>query len=127
MRYRFHEKVVSGKEVFLYRPREVNISGNYHAFFAKMDSGRKIFLQRPHLTRIVRCDMALTVNLYYTGKNGSARQFAEEMVSRGIVEAIRAQEGNERYEYFFPMEDEETVLLIDRWKNQEALDIHHRG
>ncbi len=71
--------------------------------------------------------MAITVNLYYTGENGSARQFAEEMVSRGIVEAIRAQEGNERYEYFFPMEDEETVLLIDRWKNQEALDIHHRG
>lgn len=70
--------------------------------------------------------MAITVNLYYTGKNGSARQFAEEMVSRGIVEAVRAQEGNERYEYFFPMDDEETVLLIDRWKNQEALDIHHR-
>lgn len=71
--------------------------------------------------------MAITVNLYYTGKNGSARQFAEEMVSLGIAEAVRAQEGNERYEYFFPMDDEETVLLIDRWKNQEALDIHHKS
>lgn len=71
--------------------------------------------------------MAITVNLYYTGKNGSARKFAEEMVSRGIVEAVRAQEGNERYEYFFSMDDEETVLLIDRWKNQEALDIHHKS
>ena len=26
--------------------------------------------------------MSLTVNLYYTGKNGSARKFAEEMESR---------------------------------------------
>ena len=46
--------------------------------------------------------MSLTVNLYYTGTNGSAR-----------------------YEYFFPMDDPETVLLIDRWRDQEALDRHH--
>lgn len=70
--------------------------------------------------------MSITVNLYYTGKNGSARKFAEEMVDSGIVDKIRAEEGNERYEYFFPMDDPETVLLIDRWRNQEALDIHHK-
>ena len=71
--------------------------------------------------------MSIIVNLYYTGQNGNARKFAEEMTARGIVEAIRAEEGNERYEYFFPMEDAETVLLIDRWKDQEALDIHHKS
>ena len=49
------------------------------------------------------------------------------MVSRGIVAKIRAEEGNEKYEYFFPMEDGETVLLIDRWENKEALDIHHKS
>ena len=71
--------------------------------------------------------MSIIVNLYYSGKDGSARKFAEEMTARGIVDAVRAEEGNERYEYFFPMEDAETVLLIDRWKNQEALDIHHKS
>lgn len=71
--------------------------------------------------------MSITVNLYYTGKNGSARAFAEEMVSSGIVAEVRAEEGNERYEYFFPMDDPETVLLIDRWKDQHALDIHHKS
>jgi len=71
--------------------------------------------------------MSLTVNLYYTGKNGSGRRFAEEMVSSGIVDEVRAEEGNERYEYFFPMDDPETVLLIDRWRDQEALDIHHKS
>ncbi len=70
--------------------------------------------------------MAITVNLYYTGKNGSARAFAEEMVSSGIVEKVRAEEGNLRYEYFFPMDDPETVLLIDKWQDQKALDIHHK-
>ena len=71
--------------------------------------------------------MALTVNLYYTGKDGSARRFAEEMVASGIVERVRAQSGNLRYEYFFPMEDPETVLLIDQWADQTALDIHHKS
>lgn len=71
--------------------------------------------------------MSITVNLYYTGVNGSARRFAEEMMASGIVAAVRAEEGNERYEYFFPMEDEETVLLIDRWRDQAALDFHHKS
>ena len=67
----------------------------------------------------------ITVNIYYTGRNGSARAFAEEMTARGIVAAIRAEEGNLRYEYFFPMDDPETVLLIDRWRDQAAIDAHH--
>ena len=67
----------------------------------------------------------ITVNLYYTGTNGSARAFAEEMVRTGVVSAIRAEDGNLRYEYFFPMEDPETVLLIDQWRDQEAIDAHH--
>ena len=69
--------------------------------------------------------MSITVNLYYKGTNGSARAFAEEMEARGIADAIRAEEGNERYEYFIPMNDAETVLLIDSWKDQESLDKHH--
>ena len=69
--------------------------------------------------------MAITVNIYYLGKDGNAKKFAEEMIARGIVKDIRGEEGNLRYEYFFPMEDEETVLLIDSWKNQHAIDTHH--
>lgn len=70
--------------------------------------------------------MSITVNIYYTGTNGNARKFAEEMIARGIVADIRAEEGNERYEYFFPMEDPETLLLIDRWRDQAVLDVHHK-
>lgn len=69
--------------------------------------------------------MAITVNLYYTGEKGAARSFAREMTDAGIVDRIRAEEGNLRYEYFFPMDDPETVLLIDSWADQQALDVHH--
>ena len=67
----------------------------------------------------------ITVNLYYTGVNGKARLFAQEMESSGTAAAIRAEKGNIRYEYFFPMNDPETVLLIDAWESQEAIDAHH--
>ena len=71
--------------------------------------------------------MSITVNIYYTGQNGSARAFAEEMAASGIVDDVRREEGNEKYEYFFPMEDPETVLLIDRWRDQAAIDRHHKS
>ena len=71
--------------------------------------------------------MSLTINIYYTGENGSAKKFVEEMISKGIVEQVRKERGNKRYEYFFPENDPETVLLIDCWENQEALDLHHKS
>ena len=67
----------------------------------------------------------ITVNLYYRGINGKARAFAEEMESSGIADAIRAEAGNLRYEYFQPIDDPETVLLIDSWSDQAAIDAHH--
>lgn len=67
----------------------------------------------------------ITINIYYTGENNNARKFAEEMEQSGTVAAIRKEAGNKRYEYFYPKNDEQTVLLIDTWENQEALDKHH--
>ena len=71
--------------------------------------------------------MAITVNIYYTGINGNARRFEEEMELSGTADAIRAEAGNLRYEYFYPAKDPETVLLIDSWTDQEAIDVHHQS
>ena len=68
----------------------------------------------------------LTVLIRYKGEKGNARKFVQEMISSGVVDQIRKEDGNIRYEYFFPMEDEESVLLVDSWVNQEALDKHHQ-
>ena len=70
-------------------------------------------------------NMSITVNLRYTGVDGNAKKFAEEMVSSGTVAAIRAEKGNLRYEYFQSLDDPETILLIDSWVDQEAIDAHH--
>ena len=69
----------------------------------------------------------ITVHLYYHGRNGSARAFAEEMERSGIADAIRAEKGNLQYRYFAPLDDPETVLLIDSWADQAAIDEHHQS
>jgi len=69
--------------------------------------------------------VAITVNLRYTGAGGNARAFAEEMISSGTVDRIRAEEGNLRYEYYVSLEEPETVLLVDSWTEQAAIDEHH--
>ena len=55
--------------------------------------------------------MSIAVNIYYKGTDGNARKFAEEMTAKGIVDAVRREEGNEKYEYYFPLNDDETVLM----------------
>ncbi len=67
----------------------------------------------------------ITVNIRYTGKDGAAKAFAEEMTASGTVAAIREEAGNIRYEYFLSLDDPETVLLIDAWTDQAAIDAHH--
>lgn len=69
--------------------------------------------------------MAVTINIYYSGVNGNAKKFAQEMMASGIVNDIRAEYGNMGYEYFLPMDDRETVLLIDKWRDQRSIDLHH--
>ena len=69
--------------------------------------------------------MAITVNLRYSGTDGNARSFAEEMISSGTVDKIHAEKGNLRYEYYISLDDPETVLLIDSWADQAAIDVHH--
>ena len=71
--------------------------------------------------------MTITVNILYQGEGEKAHLFADEMVSSGLVYKIRQQSGNLRYEYFVPMDNQQAILLIDEWENQEAIDIHHKS
>lgn len=71
--------------------------------------------------------MAITINIYYKGENGNAERFAQEMIASGTVDEIRAEEGNLRYEYSFPMQDRETLLRIDSWESERALEVHHHS
>ncbi|MBQ3389822.1 MAG: antibiotic biosynthesis monooxygenase [Firmicutes bacterium] len=71
--------------------------------------------------------MSITRIVYYTGSNGSARRFVRDMEESGAASLIRREDGNERYEYFLSAHDRETVMLVDQWRDQEALDEHEKA
>ena len=68
----------------------------------------------------------ITINIYYTSKNGNAKKFADEMEKIGIVDSIRKENGNLKYEYFYS-KDDNLILLVDIWKSQKYLDKHHKS
>ena len=86
---------------------------------------RKFFIFIALFIMAIPCNAQLTINIRYTGEKGATRRYVKEMEKSGIADAIRAEAGNEKYEYFIPLKDPETVLLIDSWKDQESLDRHH--
>ena len=67
----------------------------------------------------------LTIHIRYSGENGSAREYVREMEESGIAGRIRAVEGCLRYDYFFPADDPDGLLLIDEWADQAALHRYH--
>ena len=71
--------------------------------------------------------MSLMIHVFFSGKNGAARMFAEELEASGTAGQVRGEDGNLQYAYFFPMNDPETVLLIESWRDQASLDAHHKS
>ena len=71
------------------------------------------------------CRAQLTINIRYSGENGNAKKYVEEMEKSGIAERIRNIEGCLRYDYFYPADDPKGLLLIDEWTDQEALNRYH--
>lgn len=67
----------------------------------------------------------ITINIYYKGD--TAVDFMKEMESSGVADEVRAEKGCLRYDYFLPVNDDKTVLLIDTWESQQALDEHHKS
>ena len=73
----------------------------------------------------IPCNAQLTINIRYSGAKGAAKKYVKEMEQSGIAARIRAVEGCLRYDYFFPADDPEGLLLIDEWADQAALDRYH--
>ncbi|MGN1406148.1 MAG: putative quinol monooxygenase, partial [Erysipelotrichaceae bacterium] len=38
---------------------------------------------------------------------------------------MKEEKGNLKYDYFISLNDPETILLIDVWKSQSDIDLHH--
>lgn len=52
-------------------------------------------------------------------------QFIELM--RGHAQRSRGQDGCLQFDLMLPQDDERHVFLVERWRDQAALDVHSKG
>ena len=71
--------------------------------------------------------MTIILHCYYPGQDGSARKFAEEMISSGLQQEVLNEEGCLQYDYFVSSKDGETVALLEKWRDAATLDAHQVG
>ena len=50
--------------------------------------------------------------------------FVQRVKEEGILDAIRAEDGCIRYDYYFSEKDPNEILLIEAWESQQHQQIH---
>lgn len=68
------------------------------------------------------CGMTLFVKYYC--KPGMREPFVRTVVERGILDAVRNEEGCFAYDYYFSAQDENILLLIEKWRSPEDQKVH---
>mgnify|MGYP000176188502 FL=1 len=66
----------------------------------------------------------LTLYVAYTAKPGCRETFVRQIVMEGIADTIRREEGCIRYDYYFSAQDENELLLIERWESAAHQRVH---
>ena len=66
----------------------------------------------------------IVLNVTYKCKTDMREEFLERIMAEGIDAACRAEDGNIKYDYYFPAEDTDELLLVEKWRDAEALSAH---
>ncbi len=67
----------------------------------------------------------ITVQIIFEAPETKLEQFLKQVNDLQLVEELRLLEGNLNYRLFRPTDNSNQLLLIDQWKNQQALDNYH--
>lgn len=67
------------------------------------------------------------VEVHYYIKDGKRNDFYRTLIESGIADASRAEEGNEKYEYYYSPDNENELLLLEVWKSAEAVELHQQS
>lgn len=64
------------------------------------------------------------VQVTYTMRPGQREGFLQEVRTRGILEKIRREPGCLGYAYYLPEEEDGTLLLVEKWSDDQAQKEH---
>ena len=66
----------------------------------------------------------IVLNVTYKCKPEMREEFLETIMAEGIDAASRAEAGNIKYEYYEPIDHCDELLLVEKWRDAEALAEH---
>ena len=66
----------------------------------------------------------IVLNVTYKCKPDMREEFLEAIMTEGLDVASRSEEGNIKYDYYIPTDDNDELLLVEKWKDAEALAEH---
>ena len=66
----------------------------------------------------------LGINVTYTMKPGGRAGFLAGIAACGVQAAVRREAGCLQYDYFLPVGDEDSLLLMEKWTSREAQKVH---
>lgn len=69
-------------------------------------------------------DNRIRMLVTYKVKHGKRDDFISEIKQNDIIEKSRNEQGNIKYDYFIPLENDNELLLIEEWENQLCIDQH---
>lgn len=65
-----------------------------------------------------------TIYVVFNCHPGKREAFVQRVHEEGIVDAIRAEDGCIRYDYYFSEKDPNELLLIEAWESQHHQQVH---
>ena len=68
----------------------------------------------------------IVINVSYKCKPDCRDEFLEAIMTEGIDIASRAEKGNIKYDYYFPVDGSDELLLVEKWADADALAEHGR-
>ena len=66
----------------------------------------------------------IVLNVTYKCKADMREEFLEAIMAEGIDVACRAEDGNFKYDYYMSTEDDNEMLLIEKWRDADAVAAH---
>ena len=65
-----------------------------------------------------------TIYVVFKCVPGKREEYIQKLKSEGIVDAVRAEDGCIRYDYYFSEKDADEILLIEAWESKKHQEIH---
>lgn len=69
-------------------------------------------------------DKMIVLNVTYKCKLSKRAEYLHAIHKEGIDVSSQAEEGCLKYEYYNSTTDDDELLLIEKWKDSEAIDVH---